>query len=250
MTLTAIFVKLCLHENEQILILWWAYFSGSMTELCSAPGLEQIPRGSLLGTGPDKRTRPAVWGMRVCTTAAQHGCGGREFFGTHAGVLGLQQTTVRFLIVQPLNSLCIHRIDWLVPFYCSNCSAKRDEVLEEHVSTDKSVKFNYAMDNVTGWVSVCLVADQWWEWLYCTNFHQNLTRGIRHRHLGDAFRSYLSQTERPFRKTSSRVTGFCLSALISVSPRNVFRFATILTLIQNRKTTETLCYLTFSTRIL
>lgn len=35
----------------------------------------------------------------------------------------------------------------------------------------------------------------------------------------------------PFRKTSSRVTGFCLSALISVSPRNVFRFATNLTLI-------------------
>lgn len=52
----------------------------AMTGLCRAPRLEHIPTGSLPGTGPDRRTRPAVWGMRVCTTAAKQGCGGREFF--------------------------------------------------------------------------------------------------------------------------------------------------------------------------
>lgn len=92
-------------------MLWWGHFSGSMTELCRAPRLEQIPMGSLLGTGLDKRTRPAVWGIRVCTTAAQQGCGDREFFGTHSGVLSLQHSTTQLLILQPLNY--VHSRDWL-----------------------------------------------------------------------------------------------------------------------------------------
>lgn len=132
----------------------------AMTGLCRAPRLEQIPTGSLPGTGPDRRTRPAVWGMRVCTTAAKQGCGGRQF---SQNILWSSGSAAQHnLVVDPptIKFCAIHRIDWLLPVYWLNWSAKGDEVLKERVST---VKFNCATENVTDWVIVCLVADQRWE---------------------------------------------------------------------------------------
>lgn len=111
-------------------------------------------------------------------------------------------------------------IDW----FLFTGQIDRRKGLKEHVSM---VKFTYATENVADWVIVCLVADQRWGIVVLHKFppgygKRNSTPTPRRR------LSLLPNTSSkrvcPFRKTSYRVTGFCLSALISVSPRNVSRF--------------------------
>lgn len=173
-----------------------AHFSWSVAEFCRGPRhSEQMAMVSLLGTGQDKRTRLAVWDTRVCTTAAQEGCGGWEFFGTHSGVLDTPPDSTHhnpscWLVNH--ETVCIYRFlsfvkscwKWgggvqpLVVVYWLTCffKEKRDGVIKERVSTK--------------W-RILQVASQfvWLELTYCKHFNLNVAGGFANWHPGYDFLS-------------------------------------------------------------
>lgn len=149
---------------------------------------------SLVGTGQDKRTRLAVWDTRVCTTAAQEGCGGWEFFGTHSGVLDTPLNSTRH---NPSCWLADHEtvcIDIFLSFVKScwkregggGCrllvnlffKEKRDGAIKECVSAEKSAKWR-----------ILQFASQfvWSELAHCTHFNPSVARGFANWHPGDDF---------------------------------------------------------------
>lgn len=182
---------------------------------------------SMLGTGQDKPTRQAgrYEGLH------REGCGGSQFFGTlwssgHAAEVYPAEPRVSNhktppnVIFQSFNLLkvliavnegetpCNHWFCLLWTCFYGE-TGWSDEV-------SKSVKLNYAIENFTGCVSVCLVGI-----VVLYNFQpecgQSIRKGTSRWWVCPVFwTNKTSNRVRPFRKSSYRVTGSCWFTFISV----------------------------------